>query len=114
MRLPQHGRQSSLSALFAVIDGAINTVPEGRRQGFRATLVALHQHGEVQVRITTNPLHGMAVGTVWVNVFASLPLPASLHFAIADDGVNQSLRQGVRRPVWLSLLGQTVSQSVEH
>lgn len=114
MRLTQHSTHSFLSTLFAVVNEAVVTMPERRLQGFCAAIVALHQHGEVLVRITSNPLHGMAVETVWVNVLASLLLPASLHFTIADDRVLQSLRQVVWWPVWLSLLCQAIGQSLEH
>ena len=99
MRLTQHGLHSSLRALFAVVYETVITVPEGQLQGLFAASIALHQHGEVYVRIPSNPHHGMAVGAVWVNVLATLPFPTSLHFTIADDSVLQSLRQGVWWPV---------------
>ena len=83
MRLTQHGLHSSLRALFAVVYETVITVPEGQLQGLFAASIALHQHGEVYVRIPSNPHHGMAVGAVWVNVLATLSLQTSLHFTVA-------------------------------
>ena len=70
-------------------------------------------HGEALVRITPNPLHWVTVEAVWSNLLTPFHLPASLHFEIVAGLVQQSLRQYSRWPVWLSLLGHALGQSLE-